>query len=100
MNLFHWFLHTSSQLCEIFKQETFSLKLVTSFTYSSVFSYHLTLLENGNKTIFTTAVYLQLAKESYIGKMVKWMQALSSCAPVATAHYGLIGMRGTVKIPA
>lgn len=99
MNLFHWFLHTSSQLCEIFKQETFSLKLVTSFTYSSVLSY-LTLLENGNKTIFTTAVYLQLAKESYIEKMVKWMQALSSCVPVATAHYGLIGMRVTVKIPA
>lgn len=99
MHLVHGFLHTSSQFCEIFKQEMFSLKLITLFTYSSVLLYWLLLLENGNKIIFTTVIYLQLAKEACIGKVNKVMQDLSNCIPVATACYDLFDMRVVIEIP-
>lgn len=100
MHLLHWFLNTSSQLCEIFKQETLSLKLVTSFTYSSVLSYWLALLENGNKISFYYSYISTVRKMGYIGKMDKLMQVLSNFTHVATACYGLIDMKIAIKIPA
>lgn len=77
----------------------FSLKLITLFTYSSVLLYWLMLLENGNKIIFTTVIYLQLAKEACIGKVNKVMQDLSNCIPVATAYHDLFDMRVVIEIP-